>query len=83
MNKKELTFKQSVAKIKANLKRRDVPIICEAAGFYSTTPFYNACKKKDWTELNAEQKCVINEALKLIALRDEEHKELRERMGLL
>jgi hypothetical protein len=76
MKKKELTFKQVIAKIKANLKRKDAPEICASAGFCTPRTFYTACKKNDWGELTVGQRHVIDEALKLITEREQNRKEL-------
>jgi hypothetical protein len=80
MKRKELTFKEVVARIKANIRRKDIMPICAAAELSSTTPFYNACKKKDWNKLSPAQLAVIDEALSLVKKREQERKEMLEKL---
>jgi hypothetical protein len=80
---KELTFRQVIKKIKANIRPKEVGEICFQEGFSSKMPFYYACKKKDWKHLSAAQLAVIEAALRLIAEKENERKELIKKITTL
>jgi hypothetical protein len=67
---KELTFKETVEKIRRNIKKEDVSEICRRAGFLTTNTYYQACGKENWGQLTGGQQRTIEEAMKFIAERE-------------